>query len=323
MNILLIGATGQLGHALARALAKTHYQLSVLVRNKRKLALPQDVRVIEAPTFTSQAMRQAMVAVDHVIYGVGRPEQFVFDKTVFERVNYDLLQTFLRVFKETGLKDLTYISTYEVFQVVHGIIRETHPVADERYVTSYSQSMVRAYRLVSAFAQEQGIHLTTIHPAALYGGRNTGYGVTNYLENLFRKRHWNLPFIFDGRFPVVHVNSLAAAIIRSVKHTGAYIVSDQMTDLKDIADVTRKHSDFYVPRITAPIQAVRAGVVMLELAARLTRAVPIMSRVQVDFIRQGWEPKPDKACRELDWKPLPLEEGVKQYVHGKGPDGAG
>ena len=80
---------------------------------QRKLSLPQDVRVIEAPVFTPKALRQAMVAVDHVIYGVGRPEQFVFDKTVFERVNSAWGSSGYRF--KTGLKKM-HVSSQDTMQ---------------------------------------------------------------------------------------------------------------------------------------------------------------------------------------------------------------
>ena len=78
-----------------------------------------------------------------------------------------------------------------------------------------------------------------------------------------------------------------------------------------------------MPPITESIEAVRVGVVMLEFAARFTRAMPIMSRVQVDFVRQGWEPRTDKDRRELGWKPMALDIGLKRYVESRAAGRAG
>ena len=72
-----------------------------------------------------------MSGVDHVIYGIGLPEQFQFDDGVFDRVNCQLLQTFLEALASSGVRRLTYISTYEVFEVIDNDIDETHPIADE------------------------------------------------------------------------------------------------------------------------------------------------------------------------------------------------
>ena len=154
-----------------------------------------------AGDFTPDVFKSALSGVDHVIYGIGLPEQFQFDDSVFDKVNCQLLRTFLEALRDSGVRRLTYISTYEVFEVVGNEIDETHPIADESTMTPYFQSMVRAYRIAVEFARANGIELTTIHPAAVYGGRNTGGGITDYMENLASRNWHRLPFINPSSFP--------------------------------------------------------------------------------------------------------------------------
>ena len=316
MRILLIGATGQIGYSLVSALAQTSHPLSVLVRDRTKCPFPQTVRVLESRSFDAQAFRQTLSGIDHVIYSVGLPEQYVPDSGVFERVNLDLLKTFLVEMAHADASALTYISTYEVFQAIDGVIRESHPVASETGFSPYFQSMIRAYRLVTDFAARHDIRLVTIHPAAVYGGLNTGQGFTNYIENLLHKRLWRVPFVFDGRFPVVHIDSLAQAIIASLSGEGPYIASEQMTTLKTIALVLREHADSYVP-LSAPVKLARAGATVLEWVARFTRTTPIMARVQIDFITQGIEPRSERITHELGWRPKTLDEGLAKHLENQ------
>src|SRR5207249_1472799 len=117
--------------------------------------------------FTSDVFMTALRDADHVIYGIGLPEQFLFDNSVFERVNCALLATFLEAMRNSTVRRMTYISTYEVFEVIDGVIDETHPIADESRMTPYSQSKVRGYRLAVDFARANAVQLTTIHPAAV------------------------------------------------------------------------------------------------------------------------------------------------------------
>jgi hypothetical protein len=118
--------------------------------------------------------------------------------------------------------------------------------------------------------------------------------------------------VFDGRFPVVHADSLSQAILASLNGNGAYIVSDQMATLKSIALILRQHADSYVP-LTAPIQVARAGATLLEWAAARTRIRPIMARVQIDFITKGIEPFADRIIHEAGWQPRSLEQGLGEY----------
>ncbi len=325
MRILILGATGQIGYALTGALARTSHDVRVLVRDATKHRFPDKCRVLEARPFDGQAFRRALQDIDHVIYCVGLPEQYLPDPKVFEGVNLDLLKAFLAEMAQAGPSALSYVSTYEVFQAIDGVVRESHPVAGEEGSSPYFRSMIRAYRWVRDFSVREHIRLVTIHPAAVYGGLNTGDGLTNYIDNLLHKRFWRVPCIFEGRFPVVHADSLAEAIIASLCGEGAYIVSDETTTLKSMARTLRRHADSYVP-ISAPVSAVRAGAAVLERAAGLTGTRPIMARVQIDFVTRGIEPVSERIVRESGWHPLTLEEGLVKYLetrfsrHFKGSD---
>jgi len=313
MKILMLGATGQIGRALTEALSRTEHEVTVMVRNVGDVAFPNTVRVIQHATFSADAFRAAMQGVDLVIYGIGLPEQFTFDPKVFERINCSLLATFLGELRKSSIRDLIYVSTYEVFEDIDGRIEETHAIADESHMTPYFQSMVRAYRSVVEFAHTAGIRLTTIHPAAVFGGLNTGEGITQFLENLCSRKWYKVPFITKTRFPVVHVDSLSDAIIKSIGKPGAYIVSDQMTSLAEIAQTTRDCVQSYIPG-TMPLSITKLSVGVLEAAAKMIRVKPFASTVQLDYLTKGWEPIPNKAIRQLCWNPLPLSEGINRYL---------
>ena len=73
MHILLLGATGQIGYSLAKALAQTTHHLTVLVRDRIKHPFPQTVRVLEYRSLDAQALRLALSGMVHVFYRVGVP----------------------------------------------------------------------------------------------------------------------------------------------------------------------------------------------------------------------------------------------------------
>lgn len=312
MKWLLIGATGQIGYALAHAMAAAGHDLTVLVRDRR-LVFPASVKVLQAPAFDAAAMRQALQGVDGVIYGVGIPEQFAFDPRVFEQINLDIFRAFLRELEATPIRRLLYLSTYEVFQPLDGQIRETHAPAGLAGMTPYFQAMIKAFALAQAEAQRIGLQLTTIHPAAVYGGRNTGDGITNYLESLIRWSVLRMPANVGGRFPVVHTASLSAAILRALEHTGPFLVSDTMTSMPEMARALRQQMRSYVP-LTVPRPLAYASAALFEAGARLTGRRPILAKVQVDFITAGNEPLADKAREVLGFQPVTLAQGLARYL---------
>jgi nucleoside-diphosphate-sugar epimerase len=313
MHILLIGATGQIGYALAQALSASDHQLTVMVRRMPQPTFAPNVRLVQVPEFTHAAFSQALQGIDLVIYGVGLPEQFAFDAGVFEQVNLGLFKQFLAALETTPVRRLVYISTYEVFKTVDGCIRESHQVSTLQSMTPYFQAMIQAYQLVQSTAARLPLQLTTIHPAAVYGGMDTGDGFTNYLENLIQWRLFKMPANVAGRYPVVHAASLADAIVRSLPHTGAFIVSEGMTSMPEMARALRKLTPSYVP-ITLPKALAYVSAAFLELVARIIRRRPILAKVQVDFITSGSEPVAAQAQHTLGWKPQSLEQGLQRYL---------
>ncbi|MBL8930620.1 MAG: NAD-dependent epimerase/dehydratase family protein [Kineosporiaceae bacterium] len=312
MKILLVGATGQVGYAVAGALTAAGHDLTVLVRSDR-VAFGEDVRVHLAPEFTHEVFADALAGMDCAIYGVGLPEQYVLDETVFERVNRGVLATFLQALEASEVRRLTYISTYEVFAARDGLIRESHRLSDPSELSAYFRAMRLAYADALAFAERTGVRLTTIHPAALYGGLDTGYGLTSVIENLLARRVWRLPAVLPGRFPVIHAESLAAGIVSALDHEGAFLLSDGMCDLPTLAAELRRQAHSLAPP-TLPAPLVYAAVLPLEAACRALGRRPILCRAQLDFITAGSEPRPERAIATLDWQPLPLREGLRRYL---------
>jgi dihydroflavonol-4-reductase len=313
MKILLIGATGQVGFAVATALAGSSHSLTVLVRKTAKLGFAANVSVIQVDALDASAFDQALLGQDTVIYGVGLPEQFAPKKDLFERINLGLTTVFMQSLVKSSVRRLIYISTYEVFRAEAGLIRETYPIANSAELSPYFAAMVQAYCQVRETAEQHHIALTTIHPAAVYGGRDTSDGITHYLENILNHRYLKIPTILAGRFPVVHADRLATAISLSLDHEGAFIVSEGMTSLKQIALELRQLAPCFVPP-QLPRAMVYASITVMEAGARLVGMRPLLSVSQLDFITKGDEPLADRAKAVMGWEAGDLQSGLSRYL---------
>ncbi len=313
MRILVIGATGQIGYALVHALAKTEHQIKVLVRPSSNLSFPKTVEIDRAVEFTDSVFDEVLRQIDCVIYGVGLPEQFSVDSDMFIKVNVGVCRVFLSSLAKTRIKKLIYLSTYEVFSAVDGKIRETHAPQTLDGMSHYFQAMIRAYAMVKNFAVEHEVTLTTIHPAAVYGGVNTGDGVTNLIENLIEWKVLKLPSILPGHFPVIHTDSLAKGIISTFGHQGAFLFSDQMISMNILAKTLRTLTKSYRP-ILVPKFFAYGFVLVVESLSRLIGVKPILCKVQLDFITNGSEPLTIKAQEVLSWAPMSLAEGLNLYL---------
>lgn len=314
MKILIIGATGQIGLALSHGLAKTSHSISALVRRKNPL-LPSNIETFEFPEFTATVLQKSLQGIDLVIYGLGIPEQWLADPSTFDRINLGLFECFLKELIASRVKKLVYISTYEVFSENKKVIRESHSV-HQGSISRYFDAMIRAFQMAKEYEKRFHIEMVTIHPAAVYGGRNTGGGATDLIVNAKNRNFLKLPALIHSSFPVVHVDALIKGILLAIekeKWGESYIFSDEMTSLEQIVRTVKSiYPKTFVP-LKIPIWIARVSAFFLELLSNfITRRPPIMAKVQIDFITKGLRPSSEKAQRELDWKPMPLSEGIKR-----------
>lgn len=320
MRIAIFGATGQFGRAISRTLSGEGHTLSALVR-RTNVDLPEKLRVQTADQFDREVMAEHLRGVDLAIYAIGRAEQWVPDPSIFWRINVELFERFLQALAKAGTPALMYLSTFETFASIDGRIRESHSAADPEAFSPYYRSMFAAFGTAREFADRHGTRLVTLHPSAAYGGRNTGRGLTDYLENLMHRRYWRVPFIPPTRFPLVHVDSLADAARRALHEEGAYIVSDGVTSLRGLARTMRALGGGFVPP-QLPLPVVRLAATALELVARLTGIPPLMAHVQLDYLAAGHAPIAEKARSELGWEPLPLDVGIERFLEDRSRGGA-
>jgi nucleoside-diphosphate-sugar epimerase len=61
-----------------------------------------------------------------------------------------------------------------------------------------------------------------------------------------------------------------------------------------------------------PVGVAKAMAATGEALARVTRRAPPMARGQLQFMLWNAVPDSSKAQRELGWKPVPLEVGVRR-----------
>src|SRR3954454_2923982 len=89
MKVLVTGATGKVGNAVARALHARGDDVVALARSPEaaRSALPAGVGVVRGDVTDPASVRSAVAGCELVFNSMGIPEQWVADERVFVRVN--------------------------------------------------------------------------------------------------------------------------------------------------------------------------------------------------------------------------------------------
>jgi nucleoside-diphosphate-sugar epimerase len=310
-QVVVFGSSGQIGSALVKELRNSGFEVSAVIRKGSRK--PTADKILTANLLDRKEILQILNGHSVAIYCIGKPEQFVRSQSEFVHSNINPLKVFLEALQESSIETLVYISTCEVFRAKEGVVSEDNGLADLAGLSPYFVSMVHAYQSILQFKQKQLCKVVTIHPSAVYGGLNTGFGLTNFIENLIQKRALKVPCVFPGEFPLIHVRSLASGIVRAASKEGSFIFSDCITNMKDLSISLRRVCDSLVP-IKMPVAPVKVAAWLMELVAKATNTRPLMANVQIDYITMGLSPATTRAELQLGWSPMSLEAGLASYL---------
>jgi dihydroflavonol-4-reductase len=320
MRVLVTGATGKLGNAIASALLERGEEVRALVRDPGRAAtvLPTGIEPINGDVTDPGTLAPAVEGCEQVFNAMGLPEQWFADERIFDRVNAVGSGDLAAASRAAGVRRFVHTSTNDVFHADQGESFDESTLADYPKSTAYERSKQRAEQLV--LAQRDGMEVVILNPTAVYGpGPTSSHALENGLfEPLVRKR---LPALVPGGLGVVFVDGVVQGHLAAADHGEdgqRYILSDGYVSLRELAEaVVRTAGRGRVPP-TMPLPVARVFAAAGEGVARVIRRPPMLARGQLTFFQ--WQARADssKAQRELGFTPTPLEAGLRRTLEGLG-----
>jgi dihydroflavonol-4-reductase len=321
MRALVSGATGKVGHSIARALLERGDEVHVLVRNPGRASsqLPPGVQAIRGDVTEPATVEQAAAGCELVFNAMGLPEQWFADPDIFERVNARGTETVVRAAAAAGARRVVHTSTIDVFHAEPGTPFDESQLADYPKGTAYERSKQHAERLALAAAAEAGVELVIVNPAAVYGPGPAGSASVELglLRPVVEGRRAAVPLLPPGGLPMVYSTGLATgqllAAARGVPGE-RYILCDGQMSFRELAETAvRLAGRGRVPPVM-PVPLAKALAAAGEIASRAIRKPPLLPKGQLHFFLWDARPQSGKAQRELGWVPTPLEEGLRAMV---------
>jgi dihydroflavonol-4-reductase len=325
MRALVTGATGKVGHSIARALLERGDEVHVLVRNPGRASsqLPPGVQAIRGDVTEPASVEKAAAGCELVFNAMGLPEQWFADPDIFERVNARGTETVVRAAAAAGARRVVHTSTIDVFHAEPGTPFDESQVADYPKGTAYERSKQHAERLALAAAAETGVDLVIVNPAAVYGPGPPGSASVELglLRPVVEGRRAAVPLLPPGGLPMVYSTGLATgqllAAARGVPGE-RYILCDGHLSFRELAETAvRLAGRGRVPAVM-PVPFAKALAAGGEVVSRAIRKPPLLPKGQLHFFLWDARPQSGKAQRELGWVPTPLEDGLRAAVSAFG-----
>jgi dihydroflavonol-4-reductase len=326
MKIFLTGATGFVGHHVARALAAEGADLRLLVRKSSNLA---NLEGIAGETHVGdlsepESLKPALAGCDAVVHVAADYRLWIPDPKAMYRANVDGTRELLRMAREAGVPRVVYTSSVATmhFRTDGIVINEDTPVSLKDMVGHYKRSKFLAER-EAVLAAEGGQQVVILNPTSPIGTNDakptpTGRIFVDFLNGKF-------PAYMDTGLNLVDVSEVARTHVAAltVGQPGKrYILGGENLTLKQILDKMSAITGIPSPTMKIPF-AVAATYAFFEewITGRIRGREPRATLEEVRMGRKKMYASSAHAQQELGFRIVPVMRAAIEWfrAHGYAP----
>ena len=329
MKVFLTGATGFVGHHVARALAAQGAKLRLLVRKTSNLA---NLEGIDGDTFTGdltdpKPIKNALEGCDAVVHVAADYRLWIPDPAAMYKANVDGTRELLRMAREAHVPRVGYTSSVATmhFRTDGIVINEDTPVSLADMVGHYKRSKFLAEQEAIAAARA-GQHVIILNPTTPIGPNDakptpTGRIFVDFLNGKF-------PAYMDTGLNLVDVSEVARTHVSALTMGtpgSRYILGGENLTLKQILDKMSAITGIPSPKVKIPF-AVAATYAFFEewITGRIRGKEPRATLEEVRMGRKMMYASSAHAQQELGFRIVPVYPAMRSAIewfraHGYAP----
>jgi len=319
MKVFLTGATGFVGHHVARALAAQGARLRMLVRKTSNLAnlegIPGETHVGDLSK--PESLRPALVGCDAVVHVAADYRLWVRDPQAMYRANVDGTRELLRMAREAGVPRFVYTSSVATlcFRSDGGVADEDAPVSLREMVGHYKRSKFMAEQQAMAAAQG-GQQVVVLNPTTPIGPNDAKPTPTGRILVEFLKRKF--PVYMDTGLNLVDVAEVARTHVDALtrgKPGRRYVLGGENLTLKQILDRMSAITGIPSPTVRIPHAAAAAYAFFDEwITGRILGREPRATLEEVRMGRKKMFASSARAQEELGFRVLSVDPALRAAI---------
>ena len=317
--VLVTGATGFVGAALARALLAAGPSVRALVRpgsDQRNLDGLELERVTGDLT-DRESLQRAVRGCDGVFHAAADYRLFVPDPDRMYAANVEGTRSLLLAAADAGARRIVYTSSVATLGTdpVGAPADENTPVTLADMIGHYKRSKFLAEEAVAGLVADAGLPVVIVNPSTPIGPRDVKPTPTGRI--ILDAARGRMPAFVDTGLNVVHVEDVARGHLLAWQHGEIgqrYILGgDDMTleaILAEVAGVVGRRP----PRVRLPLWGVLPLAYLVEGCGRLLGAEPPVTVDGVRMAKKHMYFTSAKAARELGYQWRRPSEAIRDAL---------
>jgi len=317
--VLVTGASGFVGSAVARAALARGMRVRVLVRatSPRKNLESLDAEVVVGDIRDERSMRAALRGARYLLHVAADYRLWAPDPSEIERANLEGTEATMRAALAEGIERVVYTSSVATLKVTREgrIADETAPLTAQQAIGVYKRSKVLAERAVERMIERDRLPAVIVNPSTPIGPRDVRPTPTGRI--IVEAALGKIPAFVDTGLNLVHVDDVAEGHLLALERGTIgerYILGGENLPLQQMLTDIAKEMGRKPPSITLPRWPLYPLAFGAECVAKLTKREPFVTVDGLKMSKNKMYFTSAKAEREIGYQARPYLDGLRDAL---------
>jgi dihydroflavonol-4-reductase len=317
--VLVTGASGFVGSAVARALVAAGMKVRVLVRPSSPRANIDglDAEIVTGDMCDEGSMTRALDGVRYLFHVAADYRLWAPDPADIMRANVEGAGATMRAALAAGVERIVYTSSVATLNLkgAVGPVDETAPLTEAGAIGVYKKSKVASERLVERMIADQGLPAVIVNPSTPIGPRDVKPTPTGRV--IVEAAMGKVPAFVDTGLNLAHVDDVAEGHLLAMRQGRIgerYVLGGQDAALREMLAVIAGLVGRKPPTVALPRGPLYPLAMAAEAVAQLTQKEPFLTVDALKMSRHHMFFSSAKATRELGYSARPYPEALADAV---------
>lgn len=327
MKVLLLGATGLLGHNVLLRLLDEGHRVVALVRNRGSLHLGRaDYEVVESRTIVdAQVLKSAAAGCDAVVNCAGVTDMSLLHREDYTAVNSTLCTLLIEVMAELGIRRLVHVSTVNTigYGTADSPANESAPMQPPFEGSYYADSKLEGETAVMEGRKRYPeLEAVVVNPGYMLGPYDVKPSSGRMLLAAYRRPWMVAP---RGGKAFVHVADVAQAVVNALRRGepgNRYIAvnSRACMSIKELYELQAQVCGYRQRVLTVPdgwlLAAGKVGDVLRKMGVKTELS---SHNVRQLMVREYYDNR--RAMEQLGMPETPIAKAIEEFHQWRGTSG--